>query len=280
MDKKRFISPIIPIRCEFFRIFALSSPRRQNLCEVRSCGSKDGNPDRTVKPCPRGGEDQPKRYNQGIPKLTFTLVLLSLLYFPAWGMIQYKPISSIERHEIAIGWAFKTPIKKFASRYRATSLNYSLYFPELTALLPEPWSNIGAPGLSLGAKIFKEGAKLLCTKEKEEALFTHLGLKARFPYFETLIPFVEYGMGWMNCIQNLTLDKEAETFKHFPGPIKVKAYFALGLNLSLKILDKKSLYNLDQDYGLNDIGIQGQCRWYKGTEKVLTLCELGLSVLF
>ena len=266
MVKKKVLGVVIPIAFEFFCLFVLSSPRRQN-------SRTGGNP--AIQP----ENFKPDWYNR-LLTLPFITVILSVLCLPTWGMIQYKPISSIERHEIAIGWAFKTPIQNFASRYRADSLNYSLYFPEVTALLPEPWSNVGAPGLNLGAKLFNKEAKLFCTKEKEQTLFTYLGLKARFSYFETLIPFVEYGMGWMNCIQNLTFDKEAETFKHSPGPIKVKAYFALGLNLSFKILDKKSLYNLDQDYGLNDIGIQGQCRWYKGTDKVLTLCELGLSVLF
>ena len=209
----------------------------------------------------------------------FLTVLLLSFSFPSQGNIQYKPISSPERHEFTGGFAFKTPLPNFASRHRALSLNYSLYFPEVTALLPEPWNHIGAPGLNLGATLFKVGYKL-CTQEKEQPLFTHLGLKAKISYFETIIPFAEYGMGWMSCIQNLTLNKEAEVFKHSQGPLKVKTYFALGLNLSFKILDKKSMYSLDQDYGLNDIALQGQCRWYQGAEKTLTLCELGLSVLF
>ncbi|MCY4512631.1 MAG: hypothetical protein OXB86_02965 [Bdellovibrionales bacterium] len=218
--------------------------------------------------------------NPRVFKSLFMTLIVSSLSFPSWGDIQYKPISSPERHEFTGSFAFKTPIQNFASRHRALSLNYSLYFPEITAaLLPEPWSHIGAPGLSLGATLFKVGHEF-CTQEKEHPLFTHLGFKAKFSYFEAIIPFAEYGMGWMSCIKNLTLDKEAEVFRHSPGPMKLKTYFALGLNLSFKILDKKSMYSLDRDYGLNDIALQGQCRWYQGTEKTLTLCEIGLSVLF
>ena len=211
--------------------------------------------------------------------LLFTFFILSLLCFPSWGLIQYKPISSPERHEITVGWSFKKPIPNFASQHRAFLLNYSLYFPEITALLPKPWNDIGAPGLSLGARLFKKGHSL-CNNEKDQPLFTHLGFKTKISYLETVIPFAEYGMGWMSCVQNLTLDRSAETFKRSSGPIKIKSYLALGLNLSLKILNKKTIYSLDQDYGLNDIGVQAQCRWYRGARKTLTLCEVGLSVLF
>ena len=242
-----------------------------------------------------------KKYlSQFISKLPFHIVISLFLCFPSWGIIQHRPIGSPERHEIAGGWTLGdpfvdddkvilTPNQKNGNPSpnpvagkRAYFLNYSLYFPEVTALLPKPWNKIGAPGLSLGARLFQKGGEL-CIEQEQQSLFTHLGLKARFSYFEKVIPFVEYGLGWLGCVQNLKLDKD-KPFKYTPTSTTMKTYAAIGLNLSFKILDRKSIYSLDQDYGFNDMGIHGQCRWYHGTmnEKKTSvfMCEAGLSLLF
>ena len=233
----------------------------------------------------------------------FNTVILCLFCFPSWGTIQYRPIGSPERHEIVGGWTLEDPFRNFAdddkiilspaqengnslnslaASKRAYFLNYSLYFPEATTLFPKPWDKIGAPGLSLGARLFQKGGEL-CAEKESYPLFTHLGLKARFPYFEEVIPFVEYGMGWLGCVHNLKLEKN-KSFKYSPTLTKIKTYIAVGLNLSFKILDRKSIYSLDQDYGFNDMGIQGQCRWYHGTmdekKNSIFMCEAGLSLLF
>lgn len=244
-----------------------------------------------------------KKYpGQFISKFPFHIVISLFLCFPSWGVIQYRPIGSPERHEIAGGWTFGDPFHNFTdddkvsllpaqkdgssspslANKRAYFLNYSLYFPEVTALLPKPWNKVGSSGFSTGARLFQKGEGF-CTEKGQSPLFTHLGLKAKFSYFEEITPFLEYGLGWLGCAQNLKLDKD-KPFKYTPTSTKIKTYIAIGLNLSFKILDRKSIYSLDQDYGFNDMGIQGQCRWYHGTmnekKNSLFMCEAGLSLLF
>ena len=61
-------------------------------------------------------------------------------------------------------------------------------------------------------------------------------------------------------------------------------YVSLGLNFSLKLFDRKAIYNLDEDYGINDVGIQTKCTLLLGedissSDNSSWLCQAGFSLL-
>ena len=207
----------------------------------------------------------------------YPLAVFLIFCFPARGVIQYRPVGSLERHEIAGGWAVAKPLEGVfsSSQNKAFFLDYSLYFPEVTALLPQPWQKIGAPGFALGGAFFRQGGAL-CPEGGKTPFFGSFGFKVRVSYFEKILPFMEYGLSRAGCAV-FDFDKKPE---YAPAPVKVKTYFSIGLNLSLKIIDRKSVYNLDQDYGLNDIGVRAQCRRYYRTNQPVFICSAGLSLLF
>ena len=204
---------------------------------------------------------------QKIRAFYLTAALL-VFCFPSRGVIQYRPVSSLERHEIAGG----------GGANKTLFLDYSLYFPEITAILSEPWKRIGVVGLSAGGTLLPKDNRHCGAGAggKKTPLFAHVGFKVRVSYFEKILPFMEYGLSRAGCVM---FDQNKDP-KYFPALRKTQTYFSLGLNLSFKIIDRKSIYSLDQDYGLNDMGIRAQCRWYYGTKEPVFICSAGLSLLF
>ena len=87
-------------------------------------------------------------------KPQFMLILFSLCFssFLSWGQIQYTPLSSTERHELSSGFSIpkKTGQKYFLLKTLPIFLKYGLYFPEIEAVLPEPYQKTFIPGLQMG----------------------------------------------------------------------------------------------------------------------------------
>ena len=213
------------------------------------------------------------------------LFLLYLCFFPllSWAQIQHKPLSSIERHELSAGLSIS---KKSWQEYRLGKppvlfLKYALYFPGISNFSPEPYNKLFRPGLSAGVNFFrsKEEEKYkFCeaTGKKKHSSAYHLGFKGKIPYFEFFQPFVEGGLARSFC--------HSKKFSHFfKAKKKLKSYFSYGFSLSLKILDKISIYTLDQDYGINDIGIKTECKHYhpkNKDDKSFSFCQFGLQISF
>ena len=213
------------------------------------------------------------------------LFLLCLGFFPflLWGQIQHKPLSSPERHELSAGLSIskKSWTENLLRKSPAFFLEYALYFPEILNSIPEPYNKLFRPGLSAGVNFFKsknEEKYRFCetTSKKPNSSAYHLGLKGKIPYFEFFQPFAEWGLARSFC--------HSEKFSHlFKAKKKLKSYFSYGFILSLKILDKISIYTLDQDYGINDIGIKTECKHYQPKDKAdksFSLCQFGLQISF
>ena len=199
---------------------------------------------------------------------------------PSWSDIQYKPLSSAERHELSSGFSTKDWQKKLLKNLPAVFLKYTFYFPETEDLLPESYKKIFIPGLSTGAflRAWDKGKNYGICKVNAgiHSVAYHLGLKGKSSYFEFLQPFGEFGLARSFCYAK-------NSSKNPKANLKLSHYFSYGFSLSLKILDKTSIYVLDQDYGINDIGIKTECLHYytkDKTNKIFSFCQLGLQISF
>ena len=208
--------------------------------------------------------------------------LICLFLFPQllWSDIQFKPLSSPENHDLSAG--LSVPLKKTGKTNKlGSSLEYTLYFPKIISLYPPDYKNIFIPGLSLGinsSEIGEEGYFYDTCKKNKKLYFLawHIGLKGKIPYSELIQPFGELGFTRSLCY--------ARNFsKTYTPQTKFKYYLSYGLFLSLKILNKIAIYSLDNDYGINNIGIKAECRhYYTESEKnnPLNVCQFGLQVSF
>ena len=212
-------------------------------------------------------------------KFLFCLCFFSPL---VWGQIQYKPLSSPQRHEFAGGFSISTKNwqwkKDFSKNLPSSFLKYAFYFPEIKAFLPESYKEIFIPSLSFGVNILKrdlleEKNYEICEKSTSIHAFAyHLGLKGTIPYFEFLQPFAELGLARSFCSP-----KNSEIKR------KLKHYFSYGFFLSLKTVDSEAIYSLDQDYGINDVGIKTECLHYYSKnkkDKPFNFCQFGLQFSF
>lgn len=200
----------------------------------------------------------------------------------AWSDNQYRPLSSVERHELSAGFSIslKNWEEKMSEALPVFSLKYSLYFPEVNFLLPEAYHNLLVPGLQLGWDFIQsQSAKRdygLCTLEADtHSSALHFGLKGKNSYFEFVQAFVSGGWAQTFCYSK-ELSKK-------PVQKKLSHYFSYGLFLSLKILDRFAIYALDQDYGINDMGLKAECLHYyqkEEEEKPLHLCQLAFQLSF
>ncbi len=210
-------------------------------------------------------------------KKLFVLFYLILLPLPLWAETQYKPQSSFERHEFSFGSSISLTSKP-KKALSVPFLKYTLYVPEISNLLVEPYNKIFTPGLSAGANLFlsKDRSKNygICESEEVYPLVYHLGLKVKVPYFEFFQPFAESGLARSSCY--------SKNIKVFKSQKKLSYYLSYGLFLSLKILDRVAVYTLDQDYGINDVGVKAEClRYYpKDKEKSFNFCQFGFQFSF
>ena len=198
----------------------------------------------------------------------------------SWSQIQYRPLSSFERHELSSGFSISTKNgqKGLSDHLPVFFLKYTFYFPEMSVILPEPYKNFFIPGFQAGTNLFrtKKNYGICDIKENIHSGAYHFGLKGKSPYFEFLQPFVEGGLARSFCYsKNLSKTSKAK--------MKLSHYFSYGLFLSFKILDRESIYALDQDYGINDMGIKMECLHYypkSKKDKSFRLCQLGFQVSF
>lgn len=210
----------------------------------------------------------------------FFLYLFSTL---SWGQMQYAPLASVERHELSSG--FSVSIKNWQENpsskiFPVFFLKYTLYFPEISSYVPKPYQKIFIPGFTAGANLFrsqKQGKNYGICKT-DEGIYPstyYLGLKGKMAYFEFLQPFAEFGLARSSCYSK-------NFSKFFKAKRKLSHYFSYGFFLSLKILDRMSIYTLDQDHGINDVGVKTECLYHPKTEKnkSLSFCQFGLQLSF
>jgi len=197
-------------------------------------------------------------------KLFLTLIFFS---FYSWGEIQYKPLSSIERHEVSFGysvaikdWKNKKTLEK---KLPVVSLNYSLYFPEISHwIFPDNFKNLLILSVSgTGNKLRGQKTYGICgTNTDRQSSMAQFGFKIKSALLETFQPFVEWGWAKPFC--------HSKNFSEFDKPeIQFKSYLSYGFFVSFKLIDRHSIYALDQDYGVNDLGLKMECLQYnKKTE--------------
>lgn len=214
------------------------------------------------------------------------LFLFLLCLFPQilLAQIQYQPLASSERSGLSLGVSpfLKKEEKKLLSRFPVWFFTYNLYLPEVSRLLPEASKDRLTPGIELGASFFDTEDSLqnynLCSPEKTglRSMAYHLGLMGKANYLNILQAFV--GGGWARSLCYFS------GFKQTDSPQKeLSHYLSYGLFLSFQIFDRSSIYSMDQEYGINNVGLKGECRSYyfkeKGSES-FQVCQLGLQVSF
>lgn len=218
-------------------------------------------------------------------KMKKYLFLFFLCFSPlSWGQMQHKPLSSVERHEVSSGVSIS--IKNWQENplsniFPVFFLKYVFYFPEVSDYFPKSYERIFIPGLVAGANLFRSQSKgknyKIC--KMNEGIYPstyYLGLKGKSAYLEFLQPFAEVGLARSSCYSK-NFSKFAKAKK------KLNHYFAYGVFLSLKILDRTSIYSLDQDYGINDVGIKAECLHYypkNEEDKSFNFCQFGLQISF
>ena len=191
---------------------------------------------------------------------------------------QYTPIASPEHHEIFISKIFHLQKDPF-DLAESWGFNYDFYLIEINSMLPREYQNIFFVGVHLGASLTQEGSTS-CSPASSHLVYRG-GLKSKLTFFEYVKPFVEYGYMQDVCLKNFSMETWqqagfADSSQNLQGQ-----YVSAGLSLSFKILDRVSLYNLDQDYGLNDVALRGEClRSLSAKEAQGFVCELGLSFAF
>ena len=199
-------------------------------------------------------------------------IVFCLLPFLCWGETQYKPISSVERHELSIGFSgFPDTSKGLLRQY--PFLKYGIYFPEVTSFLPSDYQKTLIFGLQSGINVFQGQQKddLCSFKEVQKRQYAgalHLGLKAMSKYFDFVQPFGEAGLAHSFCYSFSSLQASEKQLSY---------YYSLGLFLSFKFLDKSSIYSLDQDYGINDFGLRIEFLSYL---KAFNIVQIGLQLSF
>lgn len=226
---------------------------------------------------PNNGKAFQKQQNlmRAVQMICFAPLLLSFL---SYGDVQYKPLSSVERHELSSGFALNTKKwqEKNSEKLPVFFLKYSLYFPEAGILLPTDYQKAFLPGLQAGFNIFWDQKRYgICESTPGLRSFAyHLGLTGKIAYFEFLQPSASWGWARPLCyFTNFSKSSQAK--------VKLNSYFSYGLFLSLKILDRHSIYALDQDYGINDVGLRMECMHHSPkTGSSFRFCQLGLQLAF
>ena len=232
---------------------------------------------------------------------TIFKVLLSLIFFTplfSVGELQYRVEGSQERHEIA-GGLFNYPVTKnyVPKSTSGAYLDYSFYFPEIHDLLDNQFKTYGQLGFTGKVYAFSNAngeiqdveAEGLCVSGSDYPAVFLFGTKARISYLEYFNPSIEYGWTFIHCGSKLDV-KNLKSFNLKSIDSSLNRYISIGLDVSLKLFDRASVYALDEDYGINDIGFNFKCTLLSGNveaeekdAKVQNkpwICQVGLSLLF
>ena len=243
--------------------------------------------------------------------MIFRIFFFSLFLFPciSFGDLQYRPTGSVERHDLSVGF-FMYPFKveNLIDSNSGYFLDYSLYFPEIHKLFRNKYKHFGQLGLTAGVYVFdstdtNSKIKNTCLEDIHQPLLFQFGMKARVSYLENFSPVFEFGWASLACSSELSLENiKSIQFKSTDSSLFNK-YVSLGLDISFKVFDRRSVYNLDEDYGINDMGLNLKCTLFLTNEEnssqdsvtptSLTsptgllreseshwLCQTGLSILF
>ena len=210
--------------------------------------------------------------------------ILKLLIFisinPVFGETQYKPTASSLNHNVSFGMSFEPDSGKIENPFSGKGggfLNY-YYFPPWDKWLEEKYLGYVLLGFGGGIEQFFHSPGLCSKGLRNKPLIARGGLHLRGVFWEYFQPFIGGGVSQMFChdsLKNIGLGSKK---------IKLSPYMSLGLAISLKVLDRASIYNLDEDYGLNDLSFVSQCLQVeipnKSKSKGIFICQLGLEVLF
>lgn len=219
--------------------------------------------------------------------------------------IQYRPIASPENHAVSIGIS-----KDFFSRGDVVflpenrkqnpqlipplgrTISYHFVPSFLNQYLKIEQEEALKVGLSTGAHIFfmeevQQHLQTYCGETQFNPAVFYGGLKVFMSYFESIKPFVEYGLAQATCVKLGSPSSEEAGVEERLADSAIKesslsldSYFSAGVFVSFKLLDKMSIYSLDQNYGANDFGMQAQCSWFAYEDSSIPYCELGLQVFF
>lgn len=225
-------------------------------------------------------------------KITYLLRTLLCICF-LWPLVsfgmQYRVQGSPERHEIALGVLGYPITTKSVPKKEGFFLDYSFYFNEVHKFSQNRFKSYGQIGIEVGANSFDNKAlgniKDVCANQNQHPLWLYAGSKLRVSYLENIIPFLGYGWAIPKCSSKLSRPQELKSLKVNPSSSSLNRYFSVGLNISLKLFDKASVYVLDEDYGINDTGIHLKCMLFSAKQKNSNsdqpwLCQAGLSLLF
>lgn len=193
---------------------------------------------------------------------------MALVSLGASAETQYKPFSSLQRHEISLGDTFN---KGFLDRIEGIGtfkdpdglfLEYGFLLRELNQYIPKPYQNIFVLSLNAGVSVLdKEYGKNYDEQpsfcEDAQSLIYNGALKGKLDYFEYIKFFAEWGLTKSSCIDYTDL----KNFKFKPASKATEYYYSVGGFLSFKVLNKTSIYSLDRDYGINDMGLLAKCFW-------------------
>lgn len=209
------------------------------------------------------------------------LILFGLCFSTSGALaeIQYKPLSSQQKQEISSGFSlFRNNLNlEQLESPPAFFIKYSFYIPELSEMFLDSYKDFFIPALQAGIHVFRNTSGIkaynLCdSTQTSHSLAYHIGLKGKIAYFDLFQPYAELAWAKNFCSKKFsTINSPQKKLKH---------YFSYGALLSLKIFDKESIYELDQDYGINDIGLQMSCSHYSPENRTINLCELGLHISF
>ena len=208
-------------------------------------------------------------------KLAVFLFLYTSLLACQAGATQYQPIASSDNSEIS--WNINLLQQK--TEPKTMSVNYTFYINEINQkIFSENLKKALYLGVTFGGKIFQKNTSSLC--ENASLFLTHMGGRARLNMVEFFKPFFEFGYTKESCIAHFGLSKITEAKWQAVSSYSASRYLAAGLVVSFKILDRVALYNLDQDYGINDIGFNGRCVNYLDKPESDWSCEAGLLLAF
>ena len=192
--------------------------------------------------------------------MIFKWVLIVFLPFFSWGDLQYRPDGSAENHEITLGlFKYSFDVKDWKELGKeGYFVDYSFYLSSIHRLFENKYKHFGRIGFTGGARVL-EGAF------QNEGSFFHLGIRARVSYLENILPLFEYGGRVAHWSRWGEGSEKSQAMKSFISS-SLSHYVSLGLNFSLKLFDRKAIYNLDEDYGINDVGIQTKCTLLLGED--------------
>ena len=212
--------------------------------------------------------------------------VLSVFSLSLFADRQYRPVASLERHQLSFG-VFTYPFKlnQLVNSHPSYFLEHQVYLPEIHKLLKYKYKDYGQVSLVGGVHLLNlknNSFTDMCPhKNRKQPLFVHAGLQLRRTFFEVLSSAFGYGWQVPLCSSELSWTR-IQSLRLQSSPAQFRQYVSVGLDLSLKIFDKASLYNLDGDYGLNDIESQIKCSLLFKNKSLESawLCQMGLSLFF